>query len=365
MNRCTMLTLSKYLPVLAVVALCGCTVPPQESDLSPEPEEPAVYSAVPFTLPATFTGQIPCPDCLRVDITLNLRADSIYQLRKTYQAATGPVRTESQMRTWRYSPEGNFIVLGKQKGSLKTYVLVDDNRLRFSELESEHEGAGISYELNRKSEIDPFPDTVKIRGMFSVQDGAATLTECSSGNVFPVAVDGDYQTAVQAYANIPHSYGEPMLMSINGKLVQGDAGGEAPAEMISIDRFKRYYPNQDCEGNQIRASLTDTVWRLSEIDGEEVSIEEPDKAPYLILGLDRSLSGFGGCNQVTGTYLAKGDLFLVKREIQTRLACPWGVGIENAFISVLDQSETFDIEGTVLQLRDRDDRIRARLLANQ
>ena len=93
----------KLLAIAMCCALVGCAQPQDQVELDAT-DSPA--GIVPFELPATFTGHIPCPDCLKVDITLNLRPDFIYQLRKTYQTEQGPRNVESQMRRWRYSPEG-------------------------------------------------------------------------------------------------------------------------------------------------------------------------------------------------------------------------------------------------------------------
>ena len=212
----------------------------------------------------------------------------------------------------------------------------------------------------RSLELDPFEDSVKIRGSFRLVDGAPLLNECSSGKDFAVGTQGDYQAMMQNYMNMPHNFGEPLLASFTGKLSSSPMSGSQSDEFIEIEEFKRFYTNQDCEGNQLKANLTGTFWKLIEIDGQEVRIGET-QTPYIVLEPDKQLRGHGGCNRITGTYLAKGELFLVKRDESTRIACPDGVDLENRFFQTLDQSEAFAIEGDVLQLRDQDDEIRAKL----
>ena len=347
----------KLLAIAMCCTLIGCAQPQDQVELD---ATDSLAGIVPFELPATFTGHIPCPDCLKVDITLNLRPDFIYQLRKTYQTEQGPRNVESQMRKWRYSPEGRLIVLGKQKGMLKTYAVLDDDRLQFLELESEANDSKTEYQLIRSLELDPFKDSVKMRGSFRLADGAPVLTECSSGKDFAVGTQGDYQAMMQNYMNMPHNFGEPLLASFTGKLSSFPLSESQSQEFIEIEEFKRFYTNQDCEGDQLRANLTGTFWKLIEIDGQEIAIGE-SQAPYIVLEPNKQLRGHGGCNRITGTYLAKGELFLVKRDESTRIACPEGIEVENRLLQALDQSEAYLIESDVLQLRDQDDEIRAKL----
>jgi copper homeostasis protein (lipoprotein) len=335
--------------------LYGCTYLPYEPEDITETES----SPESLELPATFRGEIPCENCLKVDIVLNLRSDMIYQLRKTYQSETGPELVESQMRNWRYSEEGNLIVLGKQKGMLKSYVVVNNDTLRFLELENAQEEAGSSYELHRAPDLDIFTDTVKMRGMFSVKNNRAVIEECSSSISFPVARTGEYQKAVREYMSVPHSFGEPVLISLDGSLSVGISEEAEPQESVNILRVKNFYPNQDCEGKPIRANLTGTLWRLSEIDGNTVEAFSISKHPYLILDSDDSMRGFSGCNRLAGKYLARGELLLFTREHMTRVACFKGLEIENMLIKALDESESFEIKEDMLHVRDQNGIVRA------
>lgn len=350
----------KFRPQLLIILICsvlaGCAQTEKSAEVNFQTSGESLLS---LELPATFTGQIPCPDCQRVDITLNLRPDFIYQLRKTYQVEQGEAKIESQMGRWRYSPEGNLIVLGKQKGLLKTYAILSNDRLHFLELESQDVELQAGYDLIRSLELDAFEDIVKMRGMYRLANGSAVLRECSSGKTFPVGRDGDYQSTAKAYMNVPHNFGEPLLVSVTGKLVRQTSNDATTEEEIIVEHFKRFYSNQDCEGKEIRANLTGTYWQLVELDGQAVETYAVDKLPYLMLGSDKTLTGFSGCNKLKGTYLAKGDLFLVKREKLARIACRDGVKLENLFLQVLDQSESFRIAGGVLQLRDQNEQVLA------
>ena len=310
----------------------------------------------PFDSLVTFTGSIPCDDCQQVDITLNIRPDGIYQLRKTYRMEQGKSSSSSQMGKWLYRAKGNFLILGKEMGRLKTYVLEDMNRLSFVEWQGNETAEQIQYELTRASVPETFDDVVKIRGMFNVGSGAVTLRECASQVTFPLSNTGDFDTAMQNYMNTPHDTDRPILVSILGKLVQQNR------EELVIEQFRKFYPDIDCLGNKVKTSLTGTYWQLIEIQHSQWS-EITEKRGHLLFRRDMTMEGFSGCNKISGSFLIKGDLLLVKRDPLTRTACPGIMEGENLLISVLDDVESYRIEGNTLELIDRNDQILAKFLA--
>ena len=347
--------------LLCLVISCSCFLPGCGSVTQNVPIEKNANEIKPFSLPATFTGDIPCQDCLRVDITLNLRPDTIYQLRKTYHSEAGPLKVESQLGRWRFSEKGKFVILGKTKGSLKSYTVTDQNHLKFVGLETVDDNSQIEYVLVRSLDVDPFTDSVKLRGMLKYESGKAVMTECTSGQSFPVTGDAEYQRLEQTYLNTPHDFAQPLLVSMKAQLVK-DASG---VEEIIVDDFKRFYPDQDCDGNPTSSNLTGTIWSLNELEGQ--SIDSGGKGQQLFFSLDskeNTLSGTGICNKFSGTYLVKGEVFLIKRLISTRMACPSEVDIESSFLKALDVTETYQITGDLLYLRDQNGKTRAVLKAS-
>lgn len=331
-----------------------------EKQAPPDPGLVGLASRV--ELPATFTGQIPCDDCDRVDIDLKLRPDSLYQLRKTYISGQKTEKVDAQMGLWRFSPDENLLILGKAKGLLKTYVVVGNDELKFLEWEGTDNVTQIHYRLVRSAGQDAFEDVVKIRGYFRARDGRAYFTECASGTRFEVEQTGDSATTYQNYMNTPHDVDEPMLLSILGS-VQTGFDPQTDQDTIVIDQFRRFYPNRDCDGNMIRASLTGTYWQLSEIDGTQVVQDDVKDMVYLNFNPDKSLDGFGGCNRITGTYLIQGDVVLFNRGAMTRLACREGMDAENRLLDLLDAAETYRIEDDMLMLMDQNEQVRARFVA--
>ncbi len=266
-----LLTLFAFLPG-------GCTNRQIDEQPAVEIDSRALF---PFDSPVTFTGSIPCDDCLQTDITLNIRPDGIYQLRKTYRQEQGKSSSVSQMGKWLYSAEGNYLILGKEMGRLKTYILEDLNRLSFVEWQGKENDEQIQYELTRTPAPEAFADIVKIRGMFAVSSGVATLKECSSQVTFPLSPAGDFNTALQHYMNTPHDPERPLLVSILGQLIQQDR------EVLVIEQFRKFYPDSDCGGNKIKTSLTGTHWQLVEILGSRWA-EMTGRRAHLLLKRDKN-----------------------------------------------------------------------------
>jgi len=341
--------------LITVVACFSANCSTTVNDKQAVTEQPG-FDLPPFDSLTTFTGTIPCEDCLRVDVVLNIRPDGIYQLRKTYVSDQGVSPVQSQMGKWLHEPKENLLILGKEIGLLKTYIIEGQDRLRFVGWQGTENESQIQYELTRSTPPAVFDDVVKIRGLFGVENGYATLEECSSQVRFPVSKHGDYRSAIQNYMNTPHDINRSILISILGKLVPG-----APEEIV-IEQFRKFYPDSDCLGNKVKASLTDTHWQVLEIHGR-TWLEIADSMAYLLLKRDRTIEGFSGCNKLSGTYLVKSDVLLVNRGLVTRKACPGGMEGENLLVSVLDKVESFRIDANILELFDQNDQVLAKFLA--
>jgi heat shock protein HslJ len=308
----------------------------------------------PFVKTTTYVGTIPCEDCEQIDIVLNLRPDMLYQLRKTYIGKEGNVQVESQLGRWQYLHEDNLLILGKQKGLLKAYV-VEEEALRFVEWQGASTADQIQYRLLETKEGDPFRDLVKLRGLFTAEGPTPTLLLCTNETIFPLARGGDYQALLQNYLNTPHTRGTPLLTSMIGRLVAGPEGEE-----IQVERFRRIYSDRDCQGEKIQQSLAGTIWHLIELNGTALVSSTTEPSPYLLLDRDRSFEASTGCNTLSGSFIAKGDTLLMQRKQEIRLACPSGLALENVFIEVLEATEGFRLQDGALELLDAAEEVRAR-----
>lgn len=88
--------------------------------------------------------------------------------------------------------------------------------------------------------------------------------------------------------------------------------------------------------------LTDTTWRVVELDGAPVLAGEP---PSLSFAADGSLTGSGGCNQYRSSYQITGEGLRLGPALATRMACanPEMNTQEVNFFARLEEITRFDI----------------------
>ncbi len=346
---------------LAVLfALSGCT--------GPQPKTPQSMDkpAGPIPLPSTYSGRIPCPDCDAIDIVLNFRKNGLYQLRKT--SIKGKTwDSVAEIGRWTFDRGEKLIVLGNRRGSLKTLQLVDRNTLRLQDVEGKNLPITQNYELHKNPTLDPFPDSVRMRGMYSARGDKGFFTECTTGIRFAVATEKSYRELANAYNRTPHGQGEPLLVLLEGSLqpAQGmDDDNDSGQDELVVTRFLNIFPGQDCQGENQRLSLFDTTWNPIEINGKPVTLARGMEEPYIILdSKGNRMHGFSGCNRFFGTYFIKGEIFVFNKMAATRMACIKGLSLEDAFLDAMRKTEAYRLQNGILELRDRNEHILARLKA--
>jgi uncharacterized lipoprotein NlpE involved in copper resistance len=98
--------------------------------------------------------------------------------------------------------------------------------------------------------------------------------------------------------------------------------------------------------------LVEIRWQLQTLLGKPVTVPQGQQVPHLAFqasGL--SLSGFGGCNRLTGNYAVQPHQRLGLSQIAaTEKFCAAGMEIEAALLKVLGQVDSFQRVGNRLQL---------------
>jgi copper homeostasis protein (lipoprotein) len=345
-----MIRLSRLLFVLLLLQLVACGHKGRQVDTATPP----------FALPATFTGDILRTDQERMEILLNLRPDSLYQLRTTLYASDGKMlATTARMERWLYEPSGRGLLLGGSQGSSLEYVLVGEARLRFAG-GRDAAGAMASHELGRQEYVAPFADTVRLRGMYRETGRRGELQECLGGGVFPVSDAGHGDQISAAYRKAARDPGEPLLVALQGRLVERERGGGEEIVVVEIERF---LPLEEC-GGQTRTRVIGAQWQLRQMAGEAVMGKGSDRPPFLVLEPEgQRMQAFSGCNRIGGAFRLEGNTLVFKRTVSTRMACPGGNELENRFLAMLDATATYRVDGASLTLFDQAGRPLANFIA--
>lgn len=131
--------------------------------------------------------------------------------------------------------------------------------------------------------------------------------------------------------------------------------------VIVITMLAACVPHSASDGE----ALVGTEWRLVEIH-DSPSITAPgDRQPHIRLGENGQLSGFTGCNNLTGRYAHEGTALRVDGPLATtRMACvdPQLNTQERAFTAVLQSMTRYTIAADLLTVYGSEGRL-ARLQA--
>jgi putative lipoprotein len=111
-------------------------------------------------------------------------------------------------------------------------------------------------------------------------------------------------------------------------------------------------------------SLTDTYWKLTEIDGQPASLGAGERELHMVLtSVGNHVRGFSGCNRFTGSYERNGSQLRFKPLATTRMACREGMEQEQRFLDALGAVMRFSISGERLTFYTGDERLILRLKA--
>ena len=101
-----------------------------------------------------------------------------------------------------------------------------------------------------------------------------------------------------------------------------------------------------------KASLTNTYWKLVELDGARVSMTpEQEREVRITLDDNGKVIGFTGCNRVMGGYTVAADVLRFTQLAGTRMMCPPpAMQLESAVLANLNSVTGFRIDGEQLIL---------------
>ena len=108
--------------------------------------------------------------------------------------------------------------------------------------------------------------------------------------------------------------------------------------------------------HKVMASLEGHAWVLTTIEGVEVSETDfPNKKPWILFDTENDrLSGFAGCNLLTGPYTIQDDNSLTFGAIaSTKMFCPDVQG-EQLFLTMLSNTAKYQVTTEQLTLIDKD-----------
>jgi len=106
------------------------------------------------------------------------------------------------------------------------------------------------------------------------------------------------------------------------------------------------------------ASLTNTYWKLVELDGQPAALGAGERELHMVLNSEGDrVQGFSGCNRFTGGYELSDGQLRFKQLASTGMACMDGMEQEQRFLELLAGAMRFTISGDSLVLYSGDERL--------
>ena len=109
-------------------------------------------------------------------------------------------------------------------------------------------------------------------------------------------------------------------------------------------------------------TLTNTYWKLVQLNGAAVSPGE-DKELHMILRGEDQVGGYAGCNHFTGSVTVSGEGVAFGPIASTRRMCAVGMQQEDAFLQALENAHRYSISGEDLAIENAGGEVTMRFVA--
>ncbi|WP_339135173.1 MAG: META domain-containing protein [Candidatus Electrothrix sp. GW3-4] len=337
---------------LLVLLLAGCA-----------PQQKHVLKDRTFVhpLPAVFRADLDLKRCPSTSFELVLRPDGMYflQMERMARNASGRKVTQAEIGVWRYSEAKKLLRLTSYDKASRILAVTGQQTLKLIKVSGGMMPSLVRYDFTLTHTEPRYEGIVRMQGMYTRKRGRGVFRECLSGARFPLVTRGRAAEVEQAYQDILHGRAESLFVTLDIRLSSQAGRGD---RLIAV-RSVHIDPYHFCKGKGRRiATILNNRWYLTEIGGESLEPESVSKPPFLkVQGGEQLIQGFAGCNNFSGSWLFADNDFVFSRIASTRMACPVGMEVEDAFLQALDTTRRYTISGDILSLYDRQGRVLARL----
>jgi copper homeostasis protein (lipoprotein) len=318
------------------------------------------------TLPATFTGVLPCADCAGIEHHLDLMPDGSYVLRMRY-LGTDREGTFDDIGTWALSSDGITLALKGGREAPEFFSIEDAGTLRKLDIMGRPIESALDYDLRRAEAFEPIEPRLAMGGMFRYMADAADFRECTTGRSLPVAMEGAYIELERAYTALPKEGPPPVpvMALVEGRIaMRPPMEGPGPVPTLVVDRFLRLVPGEACPPRYRTVPLADTTWALVALGEEAVFPPEGRPAAQLLLqSADGRAAGSNGCNRFMAGYTVEDDRIQFSPAATTRMACPGTDELARRFDDALASAVRWRVLGEQLEFYDDGGRLLARFQA--
>ena len=305
------------------------------------------------TLPATFAGLLPCPDCVGARCQINLLPGGAYMRRSTY-LLNGRDEVYYDLGAWSIAGDGTLILSGDREGDTR-WAVEEARTLRKLDRRGNPLDSKPPSELTRRPTLEAMEPRLKLSGMFRYMADAARFRECRSGLQWPVEMSGEYRTLERVYTVRRAAPGSELLVTLQVRIEpRPKMEGKGPEPTLIVEKFVDAMPGRRCDEQPPQSDLEDSRWRPVRIGDRSVTVPADQREPWIVLeSISKRVTGSGGCNRISGRYQAGSGTLRFSPMISSQMACP-AMDMEAAFLRALNGTRRYRIRGRILELMDGD-----------
>lgn len=306
-----------------------------------------------LALPASFAGRFES-NGLSTDWTLSLWPDQAFQLSRVFRSVDGSETRRDSLGRWSMDPARNAMMLRDGAEMPLFLAVLGPDRLGQLALDGGpiERGAG---ELVGGPLVPADLAGMFLGGTMTYTADVALIEECLSGQIFPIAAEGDFLALEGAYLADRSQPGGSLHVLIEGGVAMRPATEGPNRQTVVVDRFIRTTQGETCERQLSEASLTGTYWRIDMLMDQPLTVPVGRREPHLLLrtGDTAGLSATVGCNMMRASYQADDGALSFGSVAATMMACPEPLGAaERALSAALAATTGYAIEGGTLVLKD-------------
>jgi copper homeostasis protein (lipoprotein) len=304
-----------------------------------------------LSLPATFSGTLPCADCPGIEYHLDIWRDGQgYALRRTYLDRD---LVEDELGRWHVDPARNALIL-EGTGNLRSeWQIMPNQEIRLLDQAGEPIVSDLPYTLVA-GPLVPTDMRLPVTGLMTYFADAALFTECLTGQRFPIAMEADYLALERAYLGANLAPNAPLLAHFEAEIsMRPQMEGDDRMTVTVID-FRHVTPDAGCPDNRAAPAFANTYWGLTYLDSVALAQTEGHQEPYLLISQDGTrFSGTMGCNRILGGLESDSTSIEFGPVASTMMACPPELAEREAkFAAALDAARRIDLMDQSLRLLD-------------
>jgi copper homeostasis protein (lipoprotein) len=298
-----------------------------------------------------YAGELPCADCAGIAYEIDFRDGGIFFLRTTYRGKE-PATPQYQFGKWALAGNQLTLTMLGGNGGRELFAVVDAITLRKLDDAGKPIQSTLNYSLTRKDVYTPIEPTLRLSGMYLYRADASTFTECLTGITVPVAEEGDHADLRTAYTVARKESGQSVFVEMDGRIAWRPAlEGTRKLNTLVVDKVGQFFPLRACEGTAVIHELETTRWVPTIIGTAPLILPPQQREPFIVLQAKR-VTGYGGCNQLSGGYEHDARALKFTQIAATRMACEQGSDIEQALLKAIESTAAWRITGDKLELLD-------------